>query len=291
MRLVASDMDGTIVDREGRISLRTIKAFSACRQAGIEVVFVTGRPPRWLVPLQDQMDFDGTVICSNGAVVYNLADHQVLSAQLMPRASVFNTVEIIKDLYPRAAFAAETIKGFHIEPGFAEQSVLDENGLTARYLTDSLVAEAEAGKNEASQAGTAAPDPGAGVVKLLAKEPDLDPDNFLAKVTAAVGHLVSVTHSTPGSALLEMALPEVNKAAALQRFAADLGIEANDVVAFGDMPNDIQMLEWAGHGYAMASGHPRALAAANLQAPPFSNDGVAQVLEERLAALNETAPA
>lgn len=291
MKLVASDMDGTIIDHSGRISARTVRAFDACRQAGIEIVFVTGRPPRWLVPLEEQLDFDGTVICSNGAVVYHLADHKVLSAQLLPHDSVFQAVKVIKNMYPTAAFAAETIKGFHIEPGFASQSILDQNGVTPQYLSDSLVAEAEAGENEASQAGSAAPDPGAGVAKLLAKVPDTNPDDFLARVTPAVGHLVSVTHSSPGQALLEMALPEVNKAAALQRFATGLGIEAKDVVAFGDMPNDIQMLDWAGHGYAMASGHPRALKAANLLAPPFVKDGVAQVLEARLAELNETASA
>lgn len=50
MRLVASDIDGTILGHDGKISSRTIRAFHACREAGIEVVFVTGRPPRWLYP-------------------------------------------------------------------------------------------------------------------------------------------------------------------------------------------------------------------------------------------------
>lgn len=291
MRLVASDMDGTIIDREGRISVRTVRAFRACRDAGVEVVFVTGRPPRWLVPLQEQLDFDGTVICSNGAVMYRLADHKVLEASLMPQESVFQAVGIIQKMYPNAAFAAETIKGFHVEPGFADKATVDQIGVTPGKLTDTLVAEAEAGAHEAEQAGSAEPDPDAGVAKLLAKVPGISPDDFLAGVADAVEHLVSVTHSSPGQALLEMALPEVNKAAALERFAAGLGIDAKDVVAFGDMPNDIQMLGWAGHGYAMASGHPRAIAAANWVAPAFAADGVAQVLEARLAGLNETAPA
>ena len=101
----------------------------------------------------------------------------------------------------------------------------------------------------------------------------------------AVAHLVSTTHSAPTIALLEMAVPDIDKSVTLARYAADRGIDAADVVAFGDMPNDVQMLGWAGHGYAMASGHPDALAAANLVAPPFEDDGVARVLEERLAAL------
>jgi HAD superfamily hydrolase (TIGR01484 family) len=62
MRLVASDMDGTIVGRDGRMSGRTVKAFRDCAAAGVDVVFVTGRPPRWLDPLRDQLQHRGTVI-------------------------------------------------------------------------------------------------------------------------------------------------------------------------------------------------------------------------------------
>jgi hydroxymethylpyrimidine pyrophosphatase-like HAD family hydrolase len=85
--------------------------------------------------------------------------------------------------------------------------------------------------------------------------------------------------------MLELALPGVNKAVTLAEYAAALGIGAEDVVAFGDMPNDIEMLRWAGHGYAMASGHPEAIRAAGQEAPHFDDDGVAQVLESRLASL------
>lgn len=90
--------------------------------------------------------------------------------------------------------------------------------------------------------------------------------------------------------MLELSLPGVNKAVALAEYAANLGIEPAEVVAFGDMPNDIEMLRWAGQGYAMASGHPAAIQAAGKQAPHFDDDGVAQVLEERLAALGVKLP-
>lgn len=291
MKLVASDMDGTIIDRTGRISVRTVRAFAACRAAGIEVVFVTGRPPRWLTPLEEQLNFRGTVICSNGAVMYNLAERRVISAQTMPMSSVLSAVDIIRDIYPRAVFAAETTTGFHVEPGFADDLSKIEPGLQPRLLSESLIAEAETGTDGARQDGTAAPDPGSGVVKLLAKERGLVPDDFLATVTPAVDTLVSVTHSSPGVAILEMALPEVNKAAALSRYAAELGIDAKDVLAFGDMPNDVAMLQWSGHGYAMASGHKQVLAAAQFEAPAFADDGVAQVLEARLAELPDRARA
>jgi hydroxymethylpyrimidine pyrophosphatase-like HAD family hydrolase len=85
--------------------------------------------------------------------------------------------------------------------------------------------------------------------------------------------------------MLELSVPGINKAVTLAEYARSLGIGAADVVAFGDMPNDIEMLRWAGHGYAMASGHPEAIRAAGQQAPHFDDDGVAQVLEEKLAEL------
>jgi hydroxymethylpyrimidine pyrophosphatase-like HAD family hydrolase len=75
----------------------------------------------------------------------------------------------------------------------------------------------------------------------------------------------------------------VTKASALARLAGELGVDAADVVAFGDMPNDVPMLEWAGAGYAMSGGHPLAIAAAARTAPPLAEDGVAQVIEELLA--------
>ena len=128
------------------------------------------------------------------------------------------------------------------------------------------------------------------VVKFLAIVRDGTADDFLAAVRPAVTHLASATHSAPTVALLELSLPGVNKAVTLAEYAKALSIDAADVVAFGDMPNDVEMLRWAGHGYAMASGHPDAVSAAGPRAPPFDYDGMAQFPEPRLAALGVTAP-
>ncbi|MBT2551137.1 HAD family hydrolase [Arthrobacter sp. ISL-65] len=272
MRLVASDIDGTILGHDGRISDRTVRAFHACRQAGVELVFVTGRPPRWLHPLEEQLGHTGTVICSNGAVVWDLEADKVVSAQTMAIDDIFEIRQIIKNLRPTALFAAETLTGFHLEPGFIENGsseLLSE--FTPAPLASTLTAEDA-------------------VVKFLAIVREGTADDFLAEVGPAVGNLASVTHSAPTVAMLELAVPGINKAVTLADYAASLGIDAADVVAFGDMPNDIEMLRWAGHGYAMASGHPEAIRAAGQQAPHFDDDGVAQILEERLAALGLQLP-
>ncbi|MDQ0730032.1 HAD family hydrolase [Arthrobacter sp. B1I2] len=267
MRLVASDIDGTILGHDGKISPRTIRAFHACRDAGVELVFVTGRPPRWLHPLEEQLGHTGRVICSNGAVVWDLEADRLVSARALAIDTVLEARRIIKELRPAALFAAETLTGFHLEPGFIEN---ESSELLAEFtpapLKDTLT-------NDDS------------VVKFLAIVRHGTPDDFLAEVAPAVEHLAATTHSSPGVAMLELSLPGVNKAVTLAEYAAALGIDAADVVAFGDMPNDIEMLRWAGHGYAMASGHPEAIRAAGQQAPHFDDDGVAQVLEARLASL------
>lgn len=265
MRLIASDMDGTIVGHNGRISDRTVRAFEACLDAGIEVVFVTGRPPRWLQPLRE-LGFKGTVICSNGALTYDLGKEEVLASHLLDEESIFEAQRIIRNLYPAVTFAAETVGSFLVEPGFAEAGSLELLGAAEpRPLRESLNGE--------------------GVIKFLARELDTTPDEFLHAVAPAVEHLVATTHSAPRVPLLEMSVPGINKSVTLAHYAEGLGIEQEDVIAFGDMPNDIQMLAWAGFGYAMSSGHPDAIAAANFRAPAFDEDGVAQVLEERLTAL------
>jgi Cof subfamily protein (haloacid dehalogenase superfamily) len=272
MRLVASDIDGTILGHDGKISDRTVRAFHACREAGVELVFVTGRPPRWLHPLEEQLGHTGTVICSNGAVVWDLEADKVVSAQTMAIEDIFEIRRIIKKLRPAALFAAETLTGFHLEPGFiqnASSELLSE--FTPAPLDSTLTAEDA-------------------VVKFLAIVREGTADEFLAQVAPAVGNLASVTHSAPTVAMLELAVPGINKAVTLAGYAASLGIDAADVVAFGDMPNDIEMLRWAGHGYAMASGHPEAIRAAGQQAPHFDDDGVAQILEERLTALGLQLP-
>ncbi len=266
MRLVASDLDGTIVGHQGEISARTLRAFKDCSAAGVDIVFVTGRPPRWLGPLREQLRHHGTVICSNGALTYDLGTETVVSSHLLEPGRILDSRDIIRSLYPAATFAVETITGFHVEPGFAEPGSAELlGGARPMPFEQSL--------------------PGEQVVKFLAREHDIHPDEFLETVRPAIAHLVSTTHSAPSVALLEMAPPHVNKAVALAEYARARGILAADVVAFGDMPNDIQMLAWAGQGYAMASGHPSARSAANLEAPSFAQDGVARVLEARLAAL------
>ncbi|WP_417220196.1 HAD family hydrolase [Arthrobacter sp.] len=266
MRLIASDLDGTILHADESISARTVAAFAAARNAGLHVVFVTGRPFRWLGPVQRAFGHLGTVICSNGALVYDLEAESILASHTISGSTVLQVQRRIRSLEPGAVFAAETLKGLLLEPGF-----LDEAASRAR-IREAVEGPFDVGLLDAD-----------GVVKLLAKTHQVDAEAFQDLVEPRIGGLVSVTHSAPGVALLEMAHPEVNKAVTLADYAAGLGIGADEVLAFGDMPNDVQMLAWAGRGYAVDSGHPLAKTAAGRTTASLHDDGVARVIERYLA--------
>lgn len=272
-RMIATDLDGTIIGydhtRSGFITPRTVEAFQNAHDAGIQLVFVTGRPVRWLAPLEDALGHAGPVICSNGAVIYDMADHTVLESHPMQLETVMQARDLIATLDPSAAFGAETLSGFHLDSGFVDRERAHPGddrawsyhvGLT---LEDVLPDQPE-------------------IVKFLAKTRTQDPDAFLADVRDALGELLAVTHSAPGMALVEMSRPDVNKASTLEHFAASHGISAAEVVAFGDMPNDLEMIHWAGTGVAVGSGHPTLVGAADLVAGACDDDGVAQVIEHLL---------
>ena len=106
---------------------------------------------------------------------------------------------------------------------------------------------------------------------------------MLALAEPALAGLATVTHSNPQDGLLEIAAHGVSKASTLARLCAELGVEPAEVVAFGDQPNDLPMLAFAGRAYAVANAHPAVLAAVPAHTASVEDDGVAAVLEELLA--------
>jgi hypothetical protein len=262
VRLIACDLDGTLVRPDGTISARSLTALDACLEAGVGVVFVTGRPPRWMAPIAEATGHRGVAVCGNGAVVIDLATQRVLRARPVAGERVLRVARLLRAALPAATFALETLAGYRREPEFLPHHEAAERAL-AGPLTD-LVAD----------------DPV--VLKVLCRDETRRADGLLAVARKVLADLAEPVHSNPESSLLEISAPGVTKASALAEFAAERGIAAADVVAFGDMPNDVPMLRWAGRGYAMADGHPEAHAAADARAPACADDGVARVLESLL---------
>ena len=264
IKLIATDMDGTVLGPDFRFRPRTLEAFSAAQEAGIEIVFVTGRPHRWLDPLHEQLEYDSVVICSNGAVIYDLAKDEVLESELVDGDVVLDLMSRLSRRLPRAKFCAETLDAVLEEENWGRTNIIE-------------TAEVEVGPIEARL------DPGTGVIKLLVKDDSLQPRELYEQVVEEAGDVVSVTHAVANLPLAEVGQPGLSKGRTLARWCAERGIAAEEVAAFGDMPNDTEMLRWARHGYAMACGWPEVIEAVGRTCPPFEEDGVAQTIERLIA--------
>lgn len=262
--MVATDLDGTIVLPDGSVSTRTVKALEQCREVGVDVVFVTGRPTRWLSEVSRATGYWGVAVCANGAVVYDVGAQEVLAVHPVPVEVVAEAVERLREALGGADVALETVDGLLLEPGYRTR--WDAGVVPAgRAPLPSLLAAAPV------------------VVKVLVRAEHSTGDAMLAVAREVLGTIVQATHSNAADCLLELSAAGVSKARTLASLAASRGIGAEDVVAFGDMPNDVEMLRWAGAGYAMTGGHPEAVAAADHAAPSVLEDGVAQVVERLLA--------
>lgn len=274
LRLVATDLDGTIVRSDGTVSDRTRRAFADAEDAGVAVVLVTGRPPRWMSTMADDTGHRGLAILSNGAIVYDLHEERIVEQHPLDPAAGAEAVAALRAAVPGLVFAVERGDRFGHEPAWARRYARFSSG--AR--DDVLVGEVEELLAEP-------------MVKILARHEALAADELLAQARAVLGETCTVTHSGVGTvALLEISGPGVTKASALARLAADLGTGAEGTVAFGDMPNDLPMLAWAGHAVAVANAHPEVRAVADEVTASNDDDGVAVVVERLVSGLADGGP-
>jgi Cof subfamily protein (haloacid dehalogenase superfamily) len=256
--VVATDLDGTVVRSDGTISARTKAALGRAADAGALVVIVTGRPPRWLAGIDEATGHHGLAICANGAIVYDLTSDLVIDSRPLDEAVVRRIIAELRAAVPGLAFAIERVDGqFAHERDYhprwspeAETIIGDLDGLL-----------------------------GVSISKVLGRCEGVGSDELLAAARAVIGDdVASLTHSSIDG-LLEISAPGVTKATTLAEVLAARGFSASDVVAFGDMPNDLEMLRWAGHGVAVANAHPDVLAVVDEVTASNDEDGVAQVLE------------
>jgi HAD superfamily hydrolase (TIGR01484 family) len=255
-RLVATDLDGTLLHTDGSVTERTRRTLTAVEDLGVTIVFVTGRPIRWMDDLRDHIGPHGLAICSNGGLVYDVHADRVSRTRPIDVALGLEVASLVRNRIEGSSFAIETAHGIAKEPHFMERYPVPPGTMVGPL--EEVYAEP--------------------AVKLLARHEELDPEDFWVRVEREVGHLVTTTWSSLG-ALVEISAQGVTKASTLELLCAERGISADEVVAFGDMPNDLAMLEWAGTSYAMANAHPSVLERADHVAPAHDQDGVATVLE------------
>lgn len=255
-RLLACDLDGTLLDRANTAATGIVALLAAARRAGIEVVLVTGRPPRWVWPAAAVLGHGGAAITAGGALTVRCGTRAVLSDRTLGADAARGLRERVLARWPGAGFAVETYDGLLAEPHAA--------------LRGSAIADA------APLDWAALADP---VCKLICTPGAAATRGALAE---ALGGAADVHEMATDPPVLELRRPGVTKHDALDALCRDTGVEWAEVVAVGDERSDAPMLRRAGIGVALGDGHPDAIAAADVVTPPFRGDGAAAVLADLL---------
>ncbi|AQT82171.1 HAD family hydrolase [Mycolicibacterium litorale] len=262
--LIATDVDGTLLDDDERVTPRTREAVQAAVAAGVRFVLATGRPPRWVPPVVEALGFAPMAVCANGAVIYDPEQDRIISARTLSVDVLTELAEIATRVIPGAGLAVERVgrsahdsatPQFVSSPGYEHAWLNPDN--TEVSIEDLLSAPA---------------------VKLLIRKAGARSSDMAAILAKHIGLEGDITYST-NNGLIEINPIGTSKATGIEEVARPLEITAEDVVTFGDMPNDVSMLRWAGHGVAMGNAHPEAIAAANEVTAPNTDDGLARVLE------------
>lgn len=280
-RVVATDLDGTLLRSDGKVSDRTRQVLADLDAAGVEVVFVTARPPRWLTHLADTVGGHGRVICIGGACVLDLASGETLETYGFDDDAVRAAVAGIRAALPHAALAFERPDGVAFDPHYPNREPWLDRALWSVPVEDTLDAAGTPGPVSKILALDPAYIPPPGILVDPPEEIRLAQEKFFAAVRGAVGPHAQLAYS--GAVGLAELMPlGVDKAAALARWCTRLGVDASDVWAFGDMPNDLPMLTWAGRGIAVANAHRDVLASADAVVGHHDADGVAEELASAL---------
>ena len=263
VRVVASDCDGTLLRSDGTVSDRTRAVLDRCAAAGVRVVLVTARPPRWMDELGD-LGVEAVALCGNGAFTYDVTRREIIGHRLMPSELVGTLLAELKEAMPGVALATESVRGFAREPHFHR----------ANDRTDGQWLVGEIGQLAQEPAG-----------KILVRHLDWTTEQISTRVKEVVGERAEVADS--GAVQLgEITGRGVTKALALLTWCAeqDPPVAPHEVWAFGDMLNDIPMLEWAGRAHAVANAHPQVLELADEVVPSNDEDGVARCVTALLDA-------
>lgn len=260
IKLVAIDLDDTLLDSGLRISSRCAVAIERARQQGILVTLATGRMYRSARPFALQLNMDLPLITYQGALVKNALSEEILYFKPVPGDLAVEVITYFKE------------QGIHVHSYFDDE-------LCMEHLTPEGVAYAQLANVKPvlvpSLVDTAAWHAPTKILAISNDEPLLlSLEAFLKKqygrdlhITRSKGHYLEVMHKL------------ANKAEALRLVAAFYGVPREQVLAIGDSYNDLDMITWAGTGIAVGNAHPGIKAAAQYITASNEEDGVAEALQ------------
>lgn len=262
--LIASDLDRTFLGADKMPSARNLEAVREAAAAGVAVVFATGRPYRWLDILEVLAPVGPTVLSSNGAVSVDVVTGEVLHQRCFDVQMLRGLVADVRAAVPEALFCAEEAQRWAVEPGFDRS--FEKGRPDAQAPIEELLA------------------PGPQVVKFLIKAYGVPSDQLYAILAPVIGRRATTTYSFLGDdGILEISAPGVTKGSALAQVCQDLGVDPRRAAAFGDMPNDISMLDLVGHPFVVSNAHPELLRRGYTMIGDHDDSAVGRTVESLLA--------
>ncbi|MFF6780941.1 HAD-IIB family hydrolase [Streptomyces sp. NPDC012510] len=261
-KLIATDLDGTLLRSDESVSRRTREALTAATAVGAAHIVVTGRAVPWTRHILDDLGYRGLAVCGQGAQVYDAGEHRLLTAVTLDRqlaavalAKIEAEVGALHLAASRAGLDGEILvgTGYTLHGSLPTIPLTDVSDLWAAPLN-----------------------------KIYIQHPTLTSDELAEASRQAAGGFVTVAMA--GEGIVELLPLGLTKATGLSLAARRLGAKRADTIAFGDMPNDIPMFSWATHGVAMANAHPTLKAVADEVTSSNEDDGIAEVLERLLSA-------
>ena len=259
--MIALDVDGTLVDHDGHMSVPVREAAQAVVAAGHEVMIATGRSLNATLPIIEHIGIEtGYAVCSNGGVTLRVDSGLADGYEVLHKATFDPgpALRALRKRLPSAKYALEDADGNFLS--------------TERFQDASFGVEAIGVDFQTMLEATA--------VRVVVFSSDNTPEEF----NAAIRHigLAGVTYSVGWTAWLDIAAAGVTKASALEQLRGRLSIEAHRTVAVGDGRNDIEMLTWARRGVAMGQAPAEVIAAADEVTHSVHEDGAAHVLRSLL---------
>lgn len=253
-KLIALDLDGTLLSSAKLISGRTERVLRAWHERGAAIVLCTGRPARSTRVYAESLNATSHAVTLNGAMVYDFERDRTTWHKAMSKEAALKVIEELESSFPDAWSLFETLEGWYCHRDFET------------YFEHETTAPLGVGNVRELVCGE--------VSSFLLHHPEVEA-RLLAETLA---HLdVHCTYSS--RRFLEVSAKGVHKRAALEIVAADLGVGSNEVIAFGNAHNDQEMLAWAGLGVAVANADDETLAMADRVTASNDEDGVAAVLE------------
>jgi hypothetical protein len=259
IKLLATDLDGTLVADLHTIPSRTQATIRALVKQGIYVVIATGRGYEDTRKFVHSLGLTTPVICYQGAVIYDSQTDETIANEGLSMLVTHQLIDLARSL--------DLSLSLH----------LDGNAYTERQTAQSQAFFGDIGTSltevtDLKQAVTTQP------IKGMIVHPPHEIQAMVAHLQTAVGDRLNVFHSL--GILIEITSPNVSKGYALETLAAHYGISQNEVMAIGDQDNDVEMIAWAGVGVAMGNASSKAKAVADHIAPPLEQEGAAWAIEK-----------